>query len=178
MLGLRRSELLGLRWADVDLDAAELTIRQTVQRVDGSLQYQPPKTRRSRRSLPLPESVVFALRLHRARQAVLRLAAGEEWQDTGLAFTTPHGTPIEPRNLSRHSYPVRDDLGLSGVRLHDLLRHTCITLLLDFGAAPHIVQAIAGHSHVDVTMTIYAHAVMDEQRAALRRLGERLAPGN
>lgn len=129
MLGLRRGELLGLRWADVDLDAAELTIRQTVTRVAGSLQYQPPKTRRSRRTLPLPDPVVSALRLHRARQAVLRLAAGKDWQDAGLVFTTAHGTPIEPRNLSRHFYSVRDDVGLSGVRLHDL-RHTCITLLL------------------------------------------------
>jgi integrase len=74
--------------------------------------------------------------------------AGAEWQDSGLVFTTAHGTPIEPRNLNRHWYGVRDRAALPGVRPHDL-RHTCVTLLLEAGVPPHIVQAIAGHSGID-----------------------------
>jgi integrase len=171
MLGLRLGELLGLRWEDVDLDAAILAVRQNSVRVDGELRYQPPKTRRSRRTLPLPAPVVTALREHKARQAADRLALGPDWIDTGLVFTTGRGTPIEPRNLTRHFYGVRDRAGLPGVRFHDL-RHTCITLLLNLGVPPHTVQTIAGHSHINVTMTIYAHVVMSEQQRALRTLGD------
>ena len=171
VVGLRKGELLGLRWVDVDLDGAELHVRQAAQRVAGELQFTAPKTRHSRRSLPLPPLAVDALGAPR-RQAAERLAAGPAWQDSGLVFTTAHGTPIEPRNLNRHWYGVRDRSG-SGVRLHDL-RHTCVTLLLDSGAPPHIVQAIAGHSGIEVTMTIYAHAAREEQRKVLAGLGERL----
>ena len=78
---------------------------------------------------------------------------------------------MEPRNLNRHFYSVRDKAGLPDVRFHDL-RHICLTLLLNLGTRPHITQAIAGHAHVDVTMTIYAHSAMTEQSEALRRLGE------
>jgi integrase len=116
---------------------------------------------------------VDALREHRSRQAADRLGAGPACVDSGLVFTTAHGTPIEPRNLNRHWYGVRDRAGLPGVRLHDL-RHTCVTLLLDAGVPPHIVQAIAGHSGIEVTMTIYAHAAREEQRQALRGLAQRL----
>jgi integrase len=81
------------------------------------------------------------------------------------------GTPIEPRNLIRHFHGVRKRVGLGSIRFHDL-RHTCLTLLLDLSTPPHIAQAIAGHSNIDVTMTIYAHAAMEEQIKALRSLGE------
>ena len=98
---------------------------------------------------------------------------GEEWKETGLVFTTRRGTPIEPRNLNRHFYPIRERLGLE-VRFHDL-RHTCVSLLLGLGVPPHIVRDIVGHSALDVTMNIYAHADMTEKRAALDRLGSLLA---
>jgi integrase len=171
MLGLRRGELLGLRWSDIDLDNATLTVRQNLVRVAGQLRIQAPKTRRSRRTLPLPPQVVTALRAHRARQTKDRLAAGSSWADNDLVFTTALGTPIEPRNLNRHFYSIRDKAGLPDVRFHDL-RHTCLTLLLSLGTPPHIAQAIAGHSHIDVTMMIYAHTGMKEQTEALRKLGE------
>jgi integrase len=176
MLGLRLGELLGLRWEDVDLDAAILAVRQNSVRVDGELRYQPPKTRRSRRTLPLPAPLVTALREHKVRQAADRLALGPGWIDTGLVFTTRLGTPIEPRNLTRHFYGVRARAGLAGVRFHDL-RHTCITLLLNLGVPPHTVQAIAGHSHINVTMAIYAHVVMTEQERALKALGDEFGEG-
>jgi integrase len=131
-----------------------------------------PKTRRSERPVPLPTVCVAALREHKERQEAERAAAGEKWKETGLVFTTRHGTPIEPRNLNRYFYPVRERLGLP-VRFHDL-RHTCVTLLLGLGIPPHIVRDIVGHSALDVTMNIYAHADMGEKRAALDRLGDLL----
>ena len=173
-VGLRRGELLGLRWADVDLDGGELHVRQAVHRVGGELRFTEPKTRHSRRTIPLPALARDALREHKARQATDRLAAGPGWRDSGLVFTTATGTGIEPRNLNRHWYGLRTRAGLPSVRFHDL-RHTCVTLLLDAGVPPHIVQAIAGHSGIQVTMSIYAHAAQEEQRKALRSLGERLA---
>jgi integrase len=88
-------------------------------------------------------------------------------------FTTTTGTPIEPDNLRRSWYPLRQAAGLGSVVFHGL-RHTCVTLLLDLGVPPHIVLDIAGHSAIDVTMTIYAHASLAEKRAALNKLDERL----
>ncbi len=101
-------------------------------------------------------------------------AAGSSWADNGPVFTTSLGTPVEPRNLTRHFYTVRDRAALPEIRFHDL-RHTCLTLLLNLGTQPHIAQAIAGDSHIDVTMTIYAHSGMTEHTEALRRLGEAFA---
>ena len=69
---------------------------------------------------------------------------------------------------------IRSEAGLGAIRFHDLLRHTCVTLLLDLGTPPHVVREIVGHSDIEVTMTIYAHVSLDEKRAALRKLGEAL----
>jgi len=159
-LGLRRGELFGLRWEDVDLEEETLQVVHTLQRVDGQLQLLPPKTRTSRRTVPLPP-VLEALRLHKGAQGRERLAAGPGWVDSGMVFATTIGTPFEPDNLWRNWYQVRKVLGDPLPRFHDL-RHTCVTLLLTEGVAPHIVQQIVGHSGIDVTMTIYAHTSLEE----------------
>jgi integrase len=172
-LGLRRAELLGLQWEDVDLEEGTLEVVRTLQRVDGALRFVPPKTRHSRRTVPLPGPCVDALKGHRTRQDKERLALGPQWQDHGMVFATTVGTPIEPDNLSRSWYKVRGALGEPQPRFHDL-RHTCVSLLLAEGAPPHVVQQIVGHSAIDVTMSIYAHASLGEKRKALRSLGRRL----
>ncbi|MFD7729683.1 tyrosine recombinase XerC [Kitasatospora phosalacinea] len=172
-MGLRRGELLGLHWAAVDLDRGTLIVSSNLQRVDGVLQLGPTKTASSLRTLPLPPVVTAALREHQERQAQERVAAGERWKDTGLVFTSRVGTAIEPDNLRRSWCPLRDRLGLT-LRFHDL-RHTCVTLLLDLGVPPHIVRQIAGHSDIGVTMKVYAHASLDEQRKALGSLSDSLS---
>jgi integrase len=105
-LGLRRGEVLGLRWCDIDLEALTLRVEQTIQRVRAKVVgtagflVAEPKTERSRRTLVLPVMLVPVLRRHRARQAQERLAAGTDWHDAGgLVFTTPRGGPIEPRDV-------------------------------------------------------------------------------
>ncbi|WP_309475796.1 tyrosine-type recombinase/integrase [Streptomyces spongiicola] len=95
-----------------------------------------------------------------------------EWKENGLIFTSRIGTPLEPDNLRRSWYPLRKRLGLE-IRFHDL-RHSAVSLLLDLGAPPHIVRQIAGHSDIGVTMKIYAHASLDEQRKALGKPGDTL----
>ncbi|MFD4532219.1 tyrosine-type recombinase/integrase [Kitasatospora sp. NPDC058397] len=174
MLGMRRGELLGLRWSSVDLERGTLTVSTNLQRVDGELRFVLPKTLSSERTLPLPAPVLAALVDHRERQAVERAAAGMDWQENDLVFPSRIGTPYEPDNLRRSWHAVRGRLGLDDLRFHDL-RHTCITLLLDLGVPPHIVREIAGHSDVGVTMKVYAHASLAERLKALSRLGEALS---
>jgi len=165
-IGLRRGEALGLRWADVDLDTGRLHIRQTLQRHSGELHFAPPKTRRSRRTVPLLPSMVTTLREHRERQAEERRRAGDAWEDSGLVFTTTTGRPIEPNDFSNAFGRLCERAGVRKVRLHDL-RHTCASMLLAQGVPPRVVMEVLGHSALEVTMTIYGHVMLDAQRKAL-----------
>jgi integrase len=168
-LGLRRGELLGLRWADLDLDHATLTVAQTVQRVGGRLLVDESKSEASDATVPLPKVTRRVLVEHRERQDKARVDAGECWAEHGLVFPTTVGTPIEPRSLNRHFHGIRTRAGLPGVRLHDL-RHTVVSLLLELGTPPHIVQAIARHADLEITLSIYAHTNLDAMREALDKI--------
>ncbi|MFI7616163.1 tyrosine-type recombinase/integrase [Nonomuraea terrae] len=124
--------------------------------------------------MPLPSVCLSALKEHRKRQCIERSDRYPGWEDHGLVFPSRRGTPMEPDNLRRSWSEIRKAAGLGSVRLHDL-RHTCVRLLLDMGIPPHIVREIVGHSDIEVTMTIYAHASLDEKRRALGKLGEALS---
>lgn len=172
-LGLRRGELLGLRWVDVDLDGAKLEVIQTLQRVGGRLQFVRPKTNDSERTVPLPSICVEALLEHRRRQFAERSDHWKDWDEHGLVFPSRRGTPMEPDNLRRSWGAIRKAAGLADMRFHDL-RHTCVTLLLNLGVPPQVVRDIVGHSDIEVTMTIYAHVSLDDKRNALGKLGDAL----
>jgi len=167
-LGLRKGEALGLRWEDVDFDSAQLSVRYSMQRIDGKLQLVETKTKRSRRTISMPDSVVSALRQHRARQLQERLLAGGKWQDTGLVFTTTIGTPIDGRKVSGHFKAILKEAGLPQKRFHDL-RHTCASLLLAQGVHPRVVMDILGHSTIGMTMNTYSHVIpaLQQNAAAL-----------
>ncbi len=122
MMGLRRGELLGLSWDDIDLDARTLRIRRSVQRVGGQLRLVEPKTHGSRRTAPIPAFAVDAPERQRKRQADERNKAGDSWQDNGLVFASTVGTPMEPRNVTRRVQQLRGGAGLPWLRLHDF-RH-------------------------------------------------------
>jgi integrase len=126
LLGLRRSELLGLRWQDVDLERRVLRVRQGLHYLQGELRFLPPKTRRSRRTVPLPDLCVEALREHREHQDEEQAASLHPWPDTGLVFVTSVGTPIDPNNFSRTFARWSKEASLPVVRLHDL-RHTPVS---------------------------------------------------
>ena len=164
-MGLRRGEILGLRWSDVDLDKRSLWIRQALQRVDGELQLVEPKTHRSRRALPLPALAVPVLERHRTRQASERLAVGPYWDDRGLIFPTTIGTPLEPRNVAHWFVKLRGQLGLDWLRFHDL-RHACATFLLANGVDPRTVMEVLGHSTIRLTMDTYGHALPERMHNA------------
>lgn len=174
VLGMRRGELLGLTWEAVDLEAGRLWVRQTLVWVHGRRHIQPPKTRASRRVIPLPDVVVTGLREHRKHQEDERADAGRRWTDTGFVFTNGQGEPLSPYSLTKQWHDVRARAGLPTLRFHDL-RHTTVSLLLALGVPPHVVREIAGHSDVKVTMTVYAHGHLSEKAAALAQLGAAVA---
>jgi integrase len=176
VLGMRRGELLGLTWAAVDLDDSRLVVRQALSWVSGHAVVQPPKTRASRRVIPLPPVVVTALREHQARQDVEKETAGSAWEDTGFVFTTRQGRAMSPYTLTKYWHLVRERAGLDTLRFHDL-RHTAVSLLLALGVPPHVVREIAGHSDIKVTMLVYAHGNVTEKAAALAQLGQALSGG-
>ena len=170
LLGLRRSEALGLTWTDVDLDAGWLQVRRGLQRIDGRLTSMPTKTARSRRTIPLPGVIVEALIRHQEAQEKERVELAEKWPDLGYVFTTPIGTPIDPRNCTRIVQNACREAGVRVVRLHDF-RHGCVSVLLGLGVPPRTAMDIAGHSTIEMTMNVYGHVTLDEKREALDRLG-------
>jgi len=162
-LGLRQGELLGLSWEDVDLKEGTLTVRKQLQEIEGKRQLVPVKTRRSLRTLPLPEPLVAVLREHRRRQAEERLQAGPQWQESGLVFTTSIGTPLDARNVRRRFRQLTEVAGVPPVPFH-ALRHSAATALLALGTDIRVVQEVLGHSSVSTTANIYT--------AVLRRVTE------
>ena len=154
-----------------------LTIAQAVARVGGKrfgqpgkLEFVEPKSKRSRRTIPMPPIVVSALRGHRARQAEERLAAGPEWQDHGLVFATRKGTPIEPRGFVEDFKRVLARAGLAdSIRFHDL-RHSAASLLLVQGVHPRTVMELLGHSQISLTMDTYSHVIPSVMRDAANKM--------
>ena len=145
-VGLRRGELLGLRWTDLKLDGEpKLRVGRQLQRMrDGSgRRFVAPKGGNGR-TIRLPIRTVEALKVHRARQAEARLNAGSLYQEDGLVFASEIGTPLEPSNIDRRSFkPLLEKAGLPNIRFHDL-RHTCATVLLSQSVNPKFVQELLG----------------------------------
>ncbi|GAA5611579.1 site-specific integrase [Streptomyces platensis] len=167
-MGLRRGELVGLRWSDVDLDNRVLHVRQQTQRRRGTLYDDDPKSRRSR-VVPMPALCIAPLRWHRLRQREAFAQSGFAWSETGYVFATRNGRPVEPRNVYRSFTRVAAGADLRVVRLHDA-RHGCATLLTAAGVAPRVIMEILGHSQISITMDVYTHVVHDTQREAISHM--------
>lgn len=172
-IGLRKGEILGLQWNDVDLDTGTLTVKQQLQRVDGMLQLVSLKTAKSRRTLPLPSFAVDALRRHKVRSLEERLRAANTWQDWNLVFTTPHGTPVDGRRLSRIFHGILQDAGLPHLRFHDL-RHSAATLLLEQGVDLRVIMDVLGHSQISLTANTYTTVAGPLRTAAMQRVHDAL----
>jgi integrase len=166
-LGLRRGEVLGLLWQDVDLERGTLHVNQQLQRVPGQgLVLVPPKTESSRRTLPLPTTLSDALREHRARQLQERLIMGSSWQEHGLVFTTTHGTPLYLDAIGLDMPALLKRAGLPPMRFHDL-RHSCASLLAVQGVPARVAMEIMGHSNIAMTQNIYTHVLEESTRAGV-----------
>ena len=164
-LGLRQGEALGLWWEDIDLNAGLLRVRRALQRQrGGGLVFTDPKTQRSKRTLPLPAPLLTALRDHQQEQAKEQITAGSLWRGSPCVFTTPVGTPIDPRNDYREFKKLLARAELPSVRLHDL-RHTAANLLLAQGVPARVVMEILGHSAIALTMNTYSHVTPEVPRS-------------
>jgi integrase len=160
--GMREGELLGLRWADVDLDAGAVHVVRRLKR------------RTSRRQVLLVRIAVQALNLHQERQEEERRQAGSTWDDNGLVFPNTIGRPINPSNfLRREFYPLLKAAGLPRMRFHDL-RHSAATLLLGMGVHPKIVSELLGHTQIGITLDLYSHVTATMQRDAVQAFEELL----
>ncbi|WP_299444934.1 site-specific integrase [uncultured Phycicoccus sp.] len=173
-LGLRRGEMLGLAWEDVDLEQGEALIAWQVQRVDHSLLRRHTKTPSSDAPLPLPEIAVSALERHRVEEARRQLAAGDMWGDCGLVFTSRLGDPVDPRNFHRDFKLRAAEAGVLVVPIHSTWR-TCASLLVALDVHPRVAIAVLRHSRIALTMEIYSQVSSTSTREALKSLGQELA---
>lgn len=170
LLGLRRGEALGLAWTDVDLDRGVLRVRQALQRAGGVLRLGPVKSDGSARFVAMPALCVESFCRHQRRQAIERESAGDRWQESGLVFTTPLGTPVEPANVNKVFADLCARGGIRRIRFHDL-RHSCATLLYELGVPIENIQDVLGHSTPVITKLLYVDGTEKVQRAAADRLG-------
>lgn len=172
--GLRKGELLGLRWEDLDLAGGTASIRRTLQRTNsGGLTALPTKTQSSDRRIALPTECVRSLEQHRERQTREREAAGTNWKASGYLFTRPDGNPIEAATLTWHFNTLLRRATLRRIRFHDL-RHSAATLLLEQGVGLVVIKELLGHAHIGVTAAVYAHVRLRLQRDAIDLLGNAL----
>lgn len=168
-LGMRRGEILGLEWKDVDLDARTLRVTQQVQRIGKSLVVSAPKTERSRRTLPLTDDeLVDVLRKHHARQREIRFRKGTSWPQNDLVFVSSDGTTLEPRNVLREFQALLAAAGLPRFRFHDL-RHSAATIMLSNGVEMKAVADFIGDSY-KVASETYTHTTQESLRDAGKRV--------
>ena len=158
-MGLRKSEILGLRWQDVGFEQGTVSINHIVTEVQGVITWGSPKTDSSRRTLSMPQVVQDAL-------WDLQANSGKA---EGLVFTTASGQPISQRNLTRHFHAALEKAGLERMRFHDL-RHTAATLLLKENVHPKVVQEMLGHSSISLTLDTYSHVVPGIRKQAAQKM--------
>lgn len=171
--GLRRGELLALRWKDIDFDNRCLAVRQGLVRTKQGLSFNRPKTDASRRSIPLNDNIVAELKSHRVRQAEERLAMGSAYESKDLIFCNHTGKPLDPRSFTKNFQGLLEKAGLPKVRFHDM-RHTHATLLIKMGENPKVVQERLGHSTTRMTLDTYSHVLPGMQEEATKRLTDAL----
>ena len=175
LTGMRRSEQVGLQWANVDLPNGRLSVVRTLQRLSGQgLVVGQPKTSKSRRAIALSPDAVALLHEIRGRQIAQQLTVGEVWQNTDYVFTQADGRPVDPDAITKDFSDLIKKSGLPHLTLHGL-RHAHATMLLEAGVNPKIVSERLGHSTISVTMDTYSHVLPGMQEAAALALDEKLS---
>lgn len=171
--GMRRGEVLGLTWDNIDLDAGVAYIEGQLQKVDNEFKFVPTKTARSRRKIVLLDYTIPILRDIRKKQTQQRLLLGAEYEEYNLVCCQANGNPYDPdyvsRNFLRHMNKISSELNIPKIRFHDL-RHTHATLLLSKDIHPKIVSERLGHSSISITLDTYTHVLPDMQKEAANKL--------
>lgn len=169
--GMRPEEYLGLKWLDIDFEQKSLSVqRALVERKGGGFIFDELKTSRSRRSIPLSNSLINVLKIHRRNQIEERMKLGTNYQNHDVVFASEVGTPMMHRNLlRRHFKPLLTKANLPDIRLYDL-RHTTATLLLSAGQNPKVVSERLGHASIVLTLDTYSHVLPTMQRDATNEM--------
>ncbi len=168
----RSSEYLALAWQDLDVEAGTATVRRSLSTVRGGWEFGPPKTKKSRRTIPLPHRLVEDLRRHRSAQAEAAMRLGPAYnRELDLVFASALGEPLDRRNLVRRHFKkiVKEAELPKSLRLYDL-RHTCCTLLLAAGVNVKVVSERLGHASAAMTLDVYGHVLPGMQEEATRKL--------
>jgi integrase len=163
--GLRRAEVLGLHWKDVDFEKSEIHVRSTLVQIKGELLLGEPKTKAGRRSIAITKDTVEVLKLHLERQKLEQAYASDGWQGSGFVFTSEIGTPINPGNLARAYKALIRAVNLPDIRFHDL-RHTAASLSIRRGDSAKVVAERLGHTNIAFTLNTYVHVFAEQRRAA------------
>ena len=172
--GMRRSELLALRWCDVDFMLCEVSITRTVHHLrDGTFVFRQPKTAKSRCLVALSPSTALVLKEHKEKQKTEHILMGVSLKDSDLVFSHIDGKPFLPDTITRTWIRMVRRLGFKGVRLHDA-RHSHASLMLKQGVHPKIVQERLGHSSIQITLDTYSHIASGLQEAAAKRFDDAL----
>ena len=168
--GLRRGEIAGLRWEDIDFDGGVLAVRRSRTSVAYRVHEGEPKTRSGRRTVSLDARVCAVLTSHRRRQLEERLAWGAAWENSGYVFTAEDGQPLHPERIKVMFDKLVASAELPRIRFHDL-RHTSATLALSAGIHPKVVSERLGHSNIAITLDLYSHVTPTLQAEAADKLG-------
>jgi integrase len=176
--GMRRGELLGLKWQDIDFSNRVLYVRRALSRLptkmgkeEGDLYVEADlKTKSSKRTIALAGFAIDALKQHRSKQGEMREQAGRLWQEHNYVFCKPNGAHLNPgHDVLVQLKILLKKAGLPDVRFHDL-RHSVATFLLSMGVHPKIVQDILGHAEISMTLDTYSHVSPTMQREAMDKL--------
>jgi integrase len=169
--GMRPEEYLGLQWKDIDFEHRNLSVRRAaIEKKGGGFYFTEPKTKKSRRKIPISNSVLIALKSHRRNQLEERMKIASEYNNNDLVFASELGTPLQRKNFTgRHFKPLLKKAELPNIRLYDL-RHTTATLLLSAGENPKVVSERLGHASIVLTLDTYSHVLPTMQEAATEKL--------
>lgn len=168
--GMRRSELMGLRWSDIDLDEGKIKVVRQLRMGEGwTFEFGELKTDSSIREIAINEDTIKVLKKHRQEQLQRKLRA-KEWEYDNLVLTDKDGIHLKPSFWKKHIRRTLDRADCKRVTLHEL-RHTCATILLSEGVQPKIVQEILGHASISTTLDTYAHVIPKQQQESAEKMG-------
>jgi integrase len=171
--GMRRGEVLGLTWDNVNLSSGEITVEKQLQKVDETYEFVTPKTARSRRKITMLKYTIPILKDIKKRQMEYKLLLGSSYDDKNLVCCKTNGEPYDPdyvsRNFLRQMTKIAAELDIPRIRFHDL-RHTHATMLLSQNIHPKIVSERLGHSSIGITLDTYSHVLPDMQKEAAEKL--------
>lgn len=171
--GMRRGEILGLKWKNFDLNEGKISVTETLIYDENGFRFTEPKTHGSKRLISIDQNLCKEFKSYKAKQNEFKLLFGQSYEDNDLVFAKETGQPILPRTMTTTFNQFIKKADVPQIRFHDL-RHTHATILLKLGINPKIVSERLGHSSIKTTLDTYSHVTIDMQESAVLKLSEAL----